>query len=326
MAVYPGAFVDLSTEHLTNLSPLKQLRIYCAGVWHNIVLVLLALVFRIFLPYILSIFYSTNASVVVTSVILGSAVSGPRGLLVGDQITSLNNCRIRNIAQWTMCIEKTIAEKSTGYCVPAEFIKQYDISQSTVYKTMHGNVECCSNSSSTHLCFSYFTKTTKPKANYACLPARSTSDRQACKLQSDCYKPNSPNFCASPSLDNSTRLIRIVHTRRAPLLFLGHPLDLHYSLTLSDYTPRSSFVPVHAPYVLETFSNYVISLSGALALLNVVPCYALDGQYILMAILELILSPFLEKSSRLAIFTVILLFGTLLVATNVIIALWVLFH
>lgn len=43
--LYPGAFVDISPRALAILSPLQQLRIICAGVWHNIVLFGLAWAF-----------------------------------------------------------------------------------------------------------------------------------------------------------------------------------------------------------------------------------------------------------------------------------------
>lgn len=37
MFIYPGAFVNIR-EELRDLAPLKQLKIYCAGAWHNAVL------------------------------------------------------------------------------------------------------------------------------------------------------------------------------------------------------------------------------------------------------------------------------------------------
>jgi S2P endopeptidase len=43
--LYPGAFVDISSRVLAIMSPIQQLRVICAGVWHNIVLFLAAWVF-----------------------------------------------------------------------------------------------------------------------------------------------------------------------------------------------------------------------------------------------------------------------------------------
>ena len=33
--LYPGAYVELNSGQLETAAPLAQLRIYCAGVWHN---------------------------------------------------------------------------------------------------------------------------------------------------------------------------------------------------------------------------------------------------------------------------------------------------
>ncbi|KAJ1888375.1 hypothetical protein LPJ66_008613, partial [Kickxella alabastrina] len=38
MGVYPGAFVDLAADLLERLSVWEQLRVVCAGVWHNCIL------------------------------------------------------------------------------------------------------------------------------------------------------------------------------------------------------------------------------------------------------------------------------------------------
>ena len=66
--IYPGAFVDLYTDHLQVISPLRQLRIFCAGVWHNFVIVIVALLVLFSLPYTLMPFYTTGNSVLITSV------------------------------------------------------------------------------------------------------------------------------------------------------------------------------------------------------------------------------------------------------------------
>ena len=78
---------------------------------------------------------------------------------------------------------------------------------------------------------------------YACLPARATTDRPMCKFQSDCYSPNFEMSCVYPSVDNQTKLLRVIHGHKPPLLFLGHPLDLHYSgnLVLVSHFPNKDF-------------------------------------------------------------------------------------
>lgn len=67
LVLYPGAFVDLSTDQLLSLSACQQLRIFCAGVWHNFVVVVVALLIFISLPMLLAPFYISGRSVVVTA-------------------------------------------------------------------------------------------------------------------------------------------------------------------------------------------------------------------------------------------------------------------
>ncbi|KAG0297506.1 Membrane-bound transcription factor site-2 protease [Dissophora globulifera] len=43
--LYPGAFVDISSRALSIMSPLQQLRVICAGVWHNAVMFVAAWIF-----------------------------------------------------------------------------------------------------------------------------------------------------------------------------------------------------------------------------------------------------------------------------------------
>ena len=66
--IYPGAYVDLYTDHLQVISPLRQLRIFCAGIWHNFIIVIVALAVLVSLPYTLMPFYTTGSSVLITSV------------------------------------------------------------------------------------------------------------------------------------------------------------------------------------------------------------------------------------------------------------------
>lgn len=68
MIIYPGAFVDLSSEHLQVVSPLRQLRIYCAGVWHNFVIVIIAIIILLSLPVLLLPVYSQGHAVAITGV------------------------------------------------------------------------------------------------------------------------------------------------------------------------------------------------------------------------------------------------------------------
>ena len=61
----PAAFVQLPTEIFEGLSPRNQLKVVCAGVWHNLVLVLVSASLILSAPIILFPFYSSTDGIVI---------------------------------------------------------------------------------------------------------------------------------------------------------------------------------------------------------------------------------------------------------------------
>ncbi|KAM6953542.1 membrane-bound transcription factor site-2 protease [Aplochiton taeniatus] len=325
--VYPGAFVDLFTTHLNLISPAQQLRIFCAGVWHNFVLCLAALALLFLLPVFLFPAYYTGAGALVTEVVPGSPAEGPRGLSVGDIVTGLEGCTVQTVEDWSSCTTQLTSAPQTGYCVPSLSL-QPSWAHGRAFKRLDGTMECCSNNSLTDLCFSYnnpVDRTSKEK-EFACMPVRKmVTGTRVCRSDTDCLAHGHPSagVCVTPSLENQTRLIRLTHTPSIHMLFVGYPPHLQYSVSLTNFIPRLGFLHLDLPVVLETFFKYVISLSGALAVVNSVPCFALDGQWMLSALLEATLvSVVTERQRRELIGFFLLLGGSALLAANVALGLW----
>ncbi|XP_078415688.1 membrane-bound transcription factor site-2 protease [Cetorhinus maximus] len=319
--VYPGAFVDLYTNHLQLISPIQQLRVFCAGVWHNFILALMALLALYSLPIFLFPLYYTGIGALVTEVTENSPASGPRGLSMGDLVKYVENCSVYSVEDWHKCIEEISVKPQTGYCIK-EATLQHQSSVSRVYKRLDGTTECCSNNSLVDICFSYHGNLEIPQ--HVCLAARKAIESsQVCQRNTDCQKELVPSLCVKPSLENQTRLIRVKHSSPMDMLFLGHPVHLQYAVSLTNYMPRFGFLHLDIPVVIETFCKYILSLSGALAVINAVPCFALDGQWMLSSFFEATLSSLIvEKQNRELIGFFILLFGSALLASNVVLGLW----
>ncbi|XP_075903471.1 membrane-bound transcription factor site-2 protease [Nelusetta ayraudi] len=324
--VYPGAFVDLFTTHLNLISPVQQLRIFCAGVWHNFVLCVAALALLFLMPFFLFPMYSTGNGALVTAVIPGSAAEGPRGLSVGDIVTALEDCPVRSVEDWSSCLFHLSHTPQTGYCVPTASL-QPSWAHGRPYKRLDGTIDCCSNNSLTDLCFSY----TKPQSRsskdmeYACMPVRKVvTGKWVCHTDDDCLAhTHAASVCVTPSLENQTRFIRVVHLPNMHMLFVGYPPHLQYAVSLTSFVPRFRFLHLDLPIFLETFCKYVVSLSGALAVVNSVPCFALDGQWILNAFLEATLASVVtDRQKRELIGFCLLLAGSALLAANVALGLW----
>lgn len=64
--ILPVAYVRL--EGVETLSAVKQLKIYCAGVWHNIILTFAASLLLLLLPWLSYPFYEFGNGVQVTSI------------------------------------------------------------------------------------------------------------------------------------------------------------------------------------------------------------------------------------------------------------------
>ena len=59
-AVFPAAYVELPTAQLVTKAPGHQLRVYTAGVWHNLVLALAAWIIAMATPTLLHPLYVTG--------------------------------------------------------------------------------------------------------------------------------------------------------------------------------------------------------------------------------------------------------------------------
>ncbi|XP_068200100.1 membrane-bound transcription factor site-2 protease isoform X2 [Antennarius striatus] len=227
--LYPGAFVDLFTTHLNLVSPTQQLRIFCAGVWHNFILCVAALAFLFLLPVFLFPVYTTGGGALVTEVVQGSAADGPRGLAVGDIIRGLEDCPVGGVEDWTGCLSHLAHAPQTGYCVPAASL-QPSWAHGRAFKRLDGTMDCCSNNSLTDLCFSYSKPEGRNSREFACMPVRRmVTGTRACRSDAECSSSAAASVCVTPSLENQTRFIRVAHPPGAPMLFVGYPPHLQYA-------------------------------------------------------------------------------------------------
>lgn len=103
------------------------------------------------------------------------------------------------------------------------------------------------------------------------------------------------------------------------VLFLGAPASLFQSVTVTSYSPRFSFISLGWVEFLQDFCLTFVKLSGALGLLNMVPCFGFDGQYITDTLVEWCATGHLSKRKiRLVKFS-IMAAGTTLLAANIIV-------
>ena len=296
--IYPAAFVDLNTEALKRCDAFQRLRIFCAGVWHNCIMMVGAYVIWTSLPFTLFFLGYTKAhAVTVTSVDPGSALLNQ--VYTGTKIYSVNDCTVIDKASWAQCLWKMYDKTQLkGNCVSGP-----------ISSDLKSNTDCCEEgvTSPKSICFN-------STAGTQCLYARKLLDQLNCSSDSDC----GPGHCYRPH-PSEGYLLQLVHSSSDDkALFVGDPSHLYYTIHLSDYS--SKWLWAQFPNCLEMFMIYVVSLSGALAIFNAVPAFYLDGQHMFDAFLEFVIGQSGHRVSSNLISNVsfvIQLFSTALIAVNV---------
>nr|CAD2181848.1 unnamed protein product [Meloidogyne enterolobii] len=168
-AIYPGAFTEVEPTELDRCSCAQKLRIYGAGVWHNIILAFFGFFLLLLIPVIFKPFYSNNAGVVVTGISPRSGLYGQTGLQLGHQILRVNQCKVRNSDDWFACLSGKISTNhSIGFLAQYRAVSRMTASEDKVARS-EGEVQCCSEfnvTNTTHICFRYLSpikkSTTQP--------------------------------------------------------------------------------------------------------------------------------------------------------------------
>ncbi|KAK7789542.1 hypothetical protein R5R35_010321 [Gryllus longicercus] len=315
--VLPIAYVHLNTEQLQALPPKRQLRILCAGIWHNVVLTVGAAVLLALLPLLFYPAFDSGSGVAVQSIDMGSPVLGVTGLRSGDRVVAVNQCEVLDSDSWYTCIVQAVKQPSPGYCISAELVKEHDESI-PVRQLAAGAVECCGPRSSDHLCFEYLEgeEGTLELPQHSCLPGRIVVEAAElmCGAARDCTQGL---HCMVPSLENNTKLVRIERLDAKVVLFLGHPAEVYRTVVVSDYVPLYFFISSSIPEVVTRLCKYITIFSAGLAVINVIPCFGLDGQYIVRALADFLLGKRIpHKSVRHAIALFMTIAGTFFLFLN----------
>lgn len=295
--IIPVAFVQLNTEHLNSICVIKRLKIFCAGVWHNLAAAFIALILFFSAPILLYIGYETGIGVRIFEFTDDSPLKDIRGLDVGDIITSINGCNIDTSNDWIYCLQ--MAHERYGICTSAEFVAEND---EIMMETVKENdvVECCRKDDYYSFCFEYM----EPKVvvdsvlpgQFSCLKPRDMVKEQFAKCtELSGYICPKNMHCLKPSLNNHTYLVVIERTDNIPVLYLGLPYDLHKTVFVDQYFPRISLFSLFSPLQLEKLLQYIFIFSMGIGLLNIVPCYGMDGHHIARNLIQL-LAKYLNKN------------------------------
>ena len=325
LLVYPGAYVELHPDHLALISAARQLRIYCAGVWHNLVMALCGIAVFFLLPLLLMPLYNRGTGAVVLYLPEQSVLADK--VAPSNVLTDVNTCPVSGTEDWYKCVQEQARAPITGYCMPMSTLEKYQTySVADTTALPEGGRGCCPDDSQSDLCF-HMVASSRDGTNitthtvYVCLAARAVVTHTNCFHSIECRGVHQ-STCVFPSIPSSSRLVKIKHNANTPdVLYLGEPRGLYASVVVGDYNPRTQYIPLTLPVVITTQLLYIVSLSGAFAVLNVVPAYALDGQWVTIAMVEAWLQHYIpSQKSRTLFCNCILFIGTFLLIANIILS------
>ncbi|KYQ96842.1 membrane-bound transcription factor peptidase [Tieghemostelium lacteum] len=276
--IIPGAHVDIHRDVLYRLDLWDRLKVFCAGVWHNLALCIMALLLMNANFIILSPLYHFSSDKLYITHISDHSIL-QKSFNIGDQIVSINQCTPTNIQQYIECIESEIKNP-----------KSYCLSES--------NIQCLNDqiiNDSPHMrqCFDY---NELLKYQQCTSSQNGTSSNGQCASGSRCIqfaKFNYHLFIINATEQNPSKY----GTELIP--FVGTAQELWDSFTLNNYKARLTWMSHwDIPRHLQSFYQYLIPISLGLAVFNVVSIYALDGEYILETLLYIFASKQGGKQSQ----------------------------
>ena len=223
----PSAYVSLNSEHIETKSTSAKLKIFSAGVWHNVILsILVVIVLYLVIPvndgsrYNPLLFHRNEkgvyawpadftvhelntgqyalADTLFTESVANAATNTVKQLPI--TITHLNDCKLENATSWEYCVMQIYSEEKKGYAIPSEKWKQ-----------VTENQKCCTEDDPYALCVLNNSDETSTEKQQGCIKARELLKYERCNpIQ---YENNSngekcvqPRECAQ---DKFTKLVQI---------------------------------------------------------------------------------------------------------------------
>lgn len=193
--IFPGAYVELTG--VEKLAPLSQLKVYCAGAWHNFVAAVLALLLVSVLPSVISPLYATGVGALVVLSPKDSPLE--KSVRPGDVLLSFGRFKVSNGGNSFRSAVRNLvlSEESAGFCVPER-----------MFRARRADLRCCqpghAEDETGLRCFSMHS----PPRRRACMATSEVVRQHLCRRDSHCpgYSPRRQGS-ESEKLSTTTRII-----------------------------------------------------------------------------------------------------------------------
>ncbi|XP_051170466.1 membrane-bound transcription factor site-2 protease [Leptopilina boulardi] len=281
--IVPVAYVQLCNDKLLSSSKRSQLRIMCAGIWHNCVLSAVALILLSWGTSLYKPFYFTETGVSVRMMTTNSPLIGVTGLTVSDTIYKINDCSVKNDKDWSNCILSSIQKPNPQFCVSKGML------QKSVNYAYSKSSDCCDDHSKQlgHLCFDNLRHLKNDNlTEFRCLPARAiiTKSSKFCSSNEECADNEN---CLKPLVENDTKIVQIKRKNKLDVLFIGYPIDISRTVLVSNWVSKFTLLSSEIPETLTLIYKYIVMFSSGLVVINLIPCFYFDGHYIVNVVVYL---------------------------------------
>lgn len=82
------------------------------------------------------------------------------------------------------------------------------------------------------------------------------------------------------------------------LVYYGHPYDILRSVEISAYVPKTKIFEPSFGNGINLILKYITVFSSGLGIVNVIPCFGLDGYFLVNAIITNLPSKHFSKSKK----------------------------
>ncbi|GAM21153.1 hypothetical protein SAMD00019534_043280 [Acytostelium subglobosum LB1] len=292
--IFPSAYVNINAEDLKRIAHGMKLRVFTAGVWHNIVLSLVIYLLMPLTPYaLMPLYHYSTKELYINNIPKESLLHG--SVKVGDRVLAVGDCTVTDANSYFQCIDITWNQPNS-YCLPIGFKDCVDTTQ---------NIR-------------------------ACIEHEQLFHMKPCANSSTCGAMDKK--CTSLAPSRMFNLILESHGNdykgKEELPFIGTAQELWDSFSTSHYRARWSWIQsVDLHYFFMTLQNFIIAVSLGLAMLNMLPIGGLDGHFIMTSLLHLAVThhyPAMpverQEALRDSIYSHISLGSTILLGVNLLIS------
>lgn len=241
----------------------------------------------------------------------GSYFGQHREIIIKD----LSGCHTNGRNDWEACFSYLLDNEyqGSGFCVNESFIEE---------QLKSNELACCDNlyEDPSMQCFEVINGGLVFRNVCTSAKELANGDNVHCRMDDDCPNYEFRRCVRLIETNKGETLVKLTMIDGSSVIFWGHPLSLWFSLEVSEYVPRHLWKLLFdssTPSKFEKLLKYLLSISAALGLLNLLPIFYLDGQWSCDAFISLLCSSSVSARRRNHWCQRIYLASSILLAANI---------